>query len=65
MIAANYKTLKDLKKSIGQPLLYTETSMFGLEFKPNGSFAVVGPSPHQRDWYAKIVMVDGKIKSVD
>ena len=64
MIAANYKTKRALKNSIGQSLLYTETSMFGPEFKPDGKFPIVGPSPTDRKWYAEITMVDGKIKGV-
>lgn len=59
-----YKTKKELKASIGDSLRYTETSMFGAEYTPNGSFVVVGPCAYTRKWFAKVVMVDGKIKSV-
>ena len=48
MMGANYKTKKDLKAAVGQPLRYEETSFFGPEFKENGTFCVVGPSPTQR-----------------
>ena len=64
MMAANYKTKKDLKAAIGQPLRYEETSFFGPEFKENGSFAVVGPSPTQRKWFASVTMVNGLIAKV-
>jgi len=64
MMGANYKTKKDLKAAIGQPLSYTETSMFGPEYKDNGSFCVVGPSPYVRKWYAQVTMKDGKIAKV-
>lgn len=47
-LVANYRTKKDLKAAIGQPLRYSETSMFGMEYKPNGIFAVVGPSAYER-----------------
>lgn len=64
MMGALYPTKKELKASIGKPLRYEETSMFGSEFKPDGSFCVVGPSPLQRKWYATVTMVGGKIAKV-
>jgi hypothetical protein len=64
MLVARYKTKKDLKANVGKPLRYVETSMFGLEYKENGSFNVVGPSAYERKWYASIVMENGVIKSV-
>jgi hypothetical protein len=64
MLAANYKTKKALKETIGQRLRYTETSMFGAEYKDNGKFCVVGPSAYDRKWYAEITMENGLIKSV-
>ena len=64
MAARGYKTKKELKLAIGEPLRYTETSMFGEEYTPNGSFVVVGPSAYERKWFAKVTMVDGKNKSV-
>jgi len=63
-MAANYKTKKELKENVGKPLRYEETSVFGPEFKANGSFAVVGPSPLQRKWFAEVTMKDGLIYSV-
>ena len=64
MMAASYRTKKALKESVGEELNYVETSMFGPEFKANGSFAVVGPSPYQRKWFAQVTMVDGLIAKV-
>ncbi len=64
MLSATYQTKKALKASIGQALRYQETSMFGPEFKPNGRFAVVGPSPYERKWFAEITMENGLIKKV-
>ena len=64
MLAANYPTKKALKEHIGQPLRYTETSFFGEEYKADGSFAVVGPSPTQRKWFAEVTMQNGKIATV-
>jgi hypothetical protein len=64
MMAALYKTKKDLKAAVGQSLRYRETSMFGEEYGPDRQFAVVGPSEHQRKWYAQVTMKDGKIAKV-
>ena len=65
MMGANYKTKKDLKLAVGKELRYVETSMFGPEFKANGSFCVVGPCAFtKRSWYAQVSMKDGLIASV-
>ena len=64
MLAALYPTKKALKAAIGQPLRHQETSLFGLEYRANGTFAVVGPSPTVRKWYAEVTMKDGKIEKV-
>ena len=64
LAATGYKTKKDLKASIGKPLGYTETSMFGPEYKANGQFAVVGPSAYERKWFASVTMRDGLILKV-
>ena len=59
MLSANYKTKKALKESIGKELRYTETSLFGVEYKENGSFCVVGTSPYIRKWYVMVHMENG------
>jgi len=64
MMGANYPTKKELKANIGKPLDYEETSMFGPEYKENGKFCVVGPSPYNRKWYAQVEMENGLIKKV-
>ena len=64
MLAATYPTKKALKEAIGRRLRYEETSMFGAEFKKDGQFAVVGPAPYNRQWYATVVMEGGLIKKV-
>ena len=64
MMGANAKTKKELKNKIGQPHYFEETSLFGLEYKDNGVFCVVGPNPQKRTWFAEITMVDGKIAKV-
>lgn len=64
MLVATYKTKALLKKSVGQRLRYIETSLFGFEYTPDGRFAVVGPGPYDRKWYATVVMENGVIKKV-
>lgn len=65
MLGASYPTKKALKESVGQPLRYIETSMFGAEYKPDGNLTVVGPCPYtKRNWFATVTMSDGVIKSV-
>ena len=64
LAASGYKTKKALKECVGKALNYNETSMFGGEYKSNGSFAVVGPSAYERKWFATVTMVDGKIAKV-
>ena len=74
MMIVNYPSKKELKASIGQPLDYTETSMFGAEFKTNGTFCGSNRpySPEypkidrrgKREFFASITMVDGLIMKV-
>ena len=64
MMGASYPTKKALKECIGKPLRYVETSMFGEEYRANGTFCVVGPSPDVRKWYASVTMNDGVIAKV-
>jgi hypothetical protein len=64
MMAAYYPTKSSLKLSIGKALNYGETSMFGAEYRANGSFCVVGPSETKRVWYASVTMQDDKIVKV-
>lgn len=60
---AHYKSKKALKENIGKPLDYTETSMFGEEYKANGTFCVADSSP-SRKWFAQVTMKDGLIFKV-
>lgn len=64
LAASGYKTKKALKEAVGKRLNYSETSMFGPEYKANGEFAVVGPSAYERKWFATVKMVDGLIAKV-
>lgn len=64
----HYKTKADLKASIGKPLRYTETSMFGDEYRSNGEFTVAHRPAIQRDggreFFARVTMKDGLIAKV-
>jgi hypothetical protein len=64
MMGARYATKKELKAAVGQSLRYEETSFFGPEYKADGKFCVVGPSPTQRKWFAEVTMVGGLIAKV-
>lgn len=63
----NYSSKKELKAAIGQPLRYTETSLFGAEYKADGM--ITGANrPHitgkGREFFANVYMQNGLIKSV-
>jgi len=68
MMILNYKSKKQIKENIGQPLNYTETSIFGNEYKSNGVF--VGSNRPQvtnnegREFFASITIENDLIKSV-
>ena len=67
MMILNYESKKQLRENIGKELDYTETSMFGNEYKSNGSFAGCN-RPHitgyKREFFAEVIMQDDKIKEV-
>ena len=74
MMVLNYKSKKSLKENIGKKLDYTETSMFGAEFSPNGTFCGCKRpySPEYpkfdtrkgREFFASITMKNGLIERV-
>lgn len=64
MMGASYKTKKACRESIGKEPRFVETSMFGDEFKGDGTYTVVGPSPYVRNWYAQVTVKDGVISKV-
>jgi len=67
MMIVHYPSKKELKVAIGQPLKYTETSLFGEEYRETGKF-VVARRPHLqgggREFFAEVTMKDGLIKAV-
>ena len=69
MLILNYKSKKELKEQIGRPLDYTETSMFGPEYKADG--VIVGSNrPHitnneGREFFAEVTLKNNLIKKVN
>lgn len=67
MMIVHYKSKKELAASIGEPLKYKETSLFGQEYQSNGTFTVAR-RPHLqgggREFFATVTMKDGLISSV-
>lgn len=61
MLQANYPTKKALQASVGKPLNYTETSLFGREYQPNGQMNMCD---QKRKWYATVTTKDGVIVRV-
>jgi hypothetical protein len=67
MLVFKYPSKKVLKESIGKPLNYMETSMFGAEYRDNG--VLTGANrPHitgqGREFFAQVTMENGLIKGV-
>jgi len=63
----DYATKKDLKASIGQPLNYQETSVFGPEYLDNGTlYGCNRPhlTGHKREFFANVTMKNGLIEKV-
>ena len=69
MLIFNYRSKKELKANIGEKLNYTETSMFGAEYKSNG--ILVGSNrPHLtsnsgREFFAEVTLKNNLIVKVN
>jgi hypothetical protein len=67
MLLALYPSKKALKESIGAPLHYQETSLFGPEYKSDGELTVAN-RPHLsgigKEFFATVTMRNGKIEKV-
>jgi hypothetical protein len=67
MIIFNYPSKKVLKESIGKHLNYIETSMFGVEYKPNGTLTGAN-RPHitgiGREFFANVTLENDIIVKV-
>ena len=67
MMIFDYPSKKALKECIGQRLKYTETSMFGPEYSPNGVLTGCNRphiTGHKREFFANVTMADGRIAGV-
>ena len=67
MLLTGYNSKKEMKECIGQPLHYQETSIFGDEYKSNGTFCGAR-RPHLlgggREFFAEMTMKDNLIVKV-
>ena len=69
MLIFNYKSKKELKANIGKTLNYSETSMFGPEYKANG--ILVGSNrPYStenkgREFFAEVIIKNNIIIKVN
>lgn len=67
MLVFNYESKKALKENVGKPLRYIETSMFGAEYRDNGTLTGAN-RPHitgkGREFFANVTMENGLIKGV-
>ena len=61
---SGFNTKKELKAAVGTQPDFIETSFFGKEYKGDGSYAVVGPDPLVRKWFAEVTIVNGLISKV-
>jgi len=68
MLVHGYPSKAALRAAIGKPLNYQETSLFGSEYKPDGTFVVAGrPSLSRgvkREFFAEVTMANGLIAKV-
>jgi len=67
MLIFNYPSKKVLKEQVGQILRYTETSIFGEQYRPDG-WLTGANRPHitgiGREFFAEVLMENGKITKV-
>ena len=69
MLILNYKSKKELKEQVGKRLDYTETSIFGPEYKSDG--IIIGSNrPHStnnkgREFFAEVILKNNLIKKVN
>jgi hypothetical protein len=66
-LIVQYPSKKELKANIGQRLRYIETSVFGPEYRDNGTLTVAN-RPHithlGREFFAQVTLKDGLIVKV-
>ena len=68
ILLTGYKSKKELKENIGNPLQYLETSIFGNEYISNGTLTCAHRPQltglKGREFFAEITMKNDKIKGV-
>lgn len=67
MLIFDYPSKKALKECVGQRLRYRETSMFGPEYRDNGTLTGCNRphiTGHKREFFANVVMEGGRIAKV-
>ena len=68
MMIFNYTSKKELAENIGKPLRYTETSLFGPEYRADGMLtgsnrpSITGIKG--REFFANVTMANGLIAAV-
>ncbi len=66
-LVVKYPSKKVMKESVGKPLRFIETSLFGAEYRDNGVLTVAN-RPHitgmGREFFANVTMKDGVIAKV-
>ena len=75
MMIVNYTSKKELTENIGKPLEYTETSIFGSEYKSDGKFCgcnrptinnvLISKGIKAREFFTTITMQNDLIKKVE
>ena len=69
---SGFKSKADVKRRIADATLpplsasgrFVETSMFGAEYKGDGTYVVVGPDPYVRKWYGQVTVKDGNVVKI-
>lgn len=67
MLIFDYPTKASLKASLGKPLRYRETSIFGAEYRRDGKLTGCNRphlTGHKREFFAAVTMRDGLIEKV-
>lgn len=68
MLVLDYASKKEMKEQVGEPLRYMETSMFGPEYKADGTFCGCNRphiTGHKREFFAEVTMKDGRIFKIN
>ena len=67
MIIFDYPSKKVQRGQVGRPLRYIETSMFGPEYRDNGTFTGANRpivTGYKREFFANVTMKDGLVTKV-